>query len=305
MPRRTTALLALRVAHQLGEAREQIVAVARAGGCFRMVLHRENWLVLERHAAVRAVEQRHMRFGHVRGQRRAVDGEAVVHGGDLDLAGDEVLYRMIGAVMTLMHLRRLGADRDAEHLVAQADAEGRDAAIDDVADDRHGIFARRRRVARAVGEENAVRLERKDVLARGLRGHDRDLAALAGELAQNVALDAVVDGHHVELRSVLPAVALVPFPRRLVPSEALTRRHHRHQIHAVEPRPRARFLLERLEVEPARRLVRDYGVRHAVDPNSARERAGVDAGYTDDAARLEPLVEVAGRAVIRGLGDRG
>ena len=136
-------------------------------------------------------------------------------------------------------------------------------------------------------------------------GHDRHLAALAGELAQDVALDAVVDGHHVELRGVLPAVALVPFPRRLVPGEALARRHHRHQIHAVEPRPRARFLLERVEVEPARRLVRDHGVRHAVDANAAGERAGVDAGDTDDAARLEPLVEVAGRAVVRGLGDRG
>ena len=60
-----------------------------------------------------------------------------------------------------------------------------------------------------------------------------------------------------------------------------------------------------VEVEPARRLVRDHGVRHAVDPNAAGERAGVDAGDTDDAARLEPVVEVAGRAVIRGLGDRG
>ena len=37
----------------------------------------------------------------------------------------------------------------------------------------------------------------------------------------------------------------------------------------------------------------------------AGERAGVDAGEPDDAARLEPVVEVAGRAVIRGLGDRG
>ena len=62
MPRRRAALLALGVAHQVGEAREQIVAVARAGRCFRMVLHREHRLVLERQAAVRAVEQRHMRF---------------------------------------------------------------------------------------------------------------------------------------------------------------------------------------------------------------------------------------------------
>ena len=136
-------------------------------------------------------------------------------------------------------------------------------------------------------------------------GHHRHLAALAGELAQNVALDAVVDGHHVELRAVLPAVALVPLPRRLVPGEALSRRHHRHEIHAVEARPCARFLLERFEVEPARRLVRDHGVRHAVDANAAGERAGVDAGETDDAARLEPLVEVARRAVVRRLGDGG
>ena len=88
----------------------------------------------------------------------------------------------------------------------------------------------------------------------------------------------------MELRGVLPAVAFVPFPRRLVPGEALTRRHHRHQIHAVEPRPRARFLLERLEVEPARRLVRDHGVWHAVIANQVGEFAGVDAGETDDAA---------------------
>ena len=53
------------------------------------------------------------------------------------------------------------------------------------------------------------------------------------------------------------------------------------------------------------RLVRDHRVRHALDADEARERAGVDAGEPDDAARLQPLVEVAGRAVVRRSADRG
>ena len=158
-----------------------------------------------------------------------------------------------------------------------------------LADHRHRIFAGRRRIAGAVGEEHAVRLERHDVLGRGLRRHHRDLAAAAGEQAQDVALDAVVDRDHVEFRLVLPAVALAPLPRRLVPGEALARGHHRHQVHADEARPRARLLLQRVEVELAGRLVRDHGVRHALLADQRGERAGVDAGQADDAARLAAI----------------
>ena len=49
--------------------------------------------------------------------------------------------------------------------------------------------------------------------------------------------------------------------------------------------------------------MRDHGVRHAVDANQRGERAGVDAGETDDAARLQPVIEVFGRAVVRRCGD--
>ena len=109
----------------------------------------------------------------------------------------------------------------------------------------------------------------------------------------------------MELRVLLPPVTAVPLPRRLVPSEALSRRHHGHQIHAHQARPFARFPLERVEVELARGLVRDHRVRHALDADAARERAGVDAGKPDDAARLEPLLEMPRRAVVRRLRDRG
>ena len=81
--------------------------------------------------------------------------------------------------------------------MAKANPEGRGTAVDDVADDRHRI-GMCRGVARAVGKENAIGLEREDVLARSLRGTTVHLGAATGELAQDVALDAVVDGHHVE-----------------------------------------------------------------------------------------------------------
>src|SRR6516164_3335271 len=59
--------------HQIDKAIEQIMAVARARRCFRMVLHREHRPVLQRNAAVRAVKQRDMGFHGARGQACAVD----------------------------------------------------------------------------------------------------------------------------------------------------------------------------------------------------------------------------------------
>ena len=109
---------------------------------------------------------------------------------------------MIGAVVALVHLHGLGAERDAEHLVAEADAEGRHALVDQLADHRHGIFAGRGRVARAVGEEHAVGLEREDVLGRGrCAGTTVTLQPIAGEQAQDVALDAVVDRRRRGIRA--------------------------------------------------------------------------------------------------------
>src|SRR6516165_5563099 len=142
---------------------------------------------------------------------------------------------MIGAVVTLVHFDGPGADRDAEHLMAETDAEGGNCLLDDVADHRHRILAGCRRVARAVGEKDPVRRERDDFRGRGGGRNHRHLAPLTGELSQDVALDAVVDRHHVEPRPLLPAVALVPLPRRLVPAEALRAGDGGDEVHADEP----------------------------------------------------------------------
>ena len=91
------------------------------------------------------------------GQARAIDREAVIHRGDLDLAGREILDRMVGAVMALVHFHGPAAERDAEHLMAEADAEDRQPGIDQRADHRHRIFSGRRRIAGTVGEEHPIR----------------------------------------------------------------------------------------------------------------------------------------------------
>ena len=137
--------------------------------------------------------------------------------------------------------------------------------FDQFFDDRHRVFAGRRRIARAIGEENPVRLQRHDVFGRSLGRDDRDLAASAGEEAENVALDAVVDRDDVEFRICQPRIALVPGPRCFVPGETLAARHHRHEVHADEARPFLGFFLQRREIELARRLVRDDGVGHSLD----------------------------------------
>src|ERR1700733_7374114 len=92
---------AFRLSHQADKSPEQIMAVARAGRRFRVVLHRKHRLVFQRETAIGAVEQGHMRLDGISRQARAVDGEAMVHGGDLDLAGGQVFHGMVGAVMAL------------------------------------------------------------------------------------------------------------------------------------------------------------------------------------------------------------
>ena len=86
--------------HQVDEAVEQVVAVLRAGRGFGVVLHREDRLVLQAQAFVGAVEQRDVRRPRrPAGSASGIDDEAVVLAGDLDLAGGEVLDRMVGAAM--------------------------------------------------------------------------------------------------------------------------------------------------------------------------------------------------------------
>src|SRR3970282_1576677 len=100
----------------------------------------------------------------------AVDGQgvAVVLGGDVDAAGPQVLHRVVGAAMPELQLERLRTEGAAEELVGEADAEHRP-----LADQRfHGGdgVVQERRVARAGGEHDAVRLQGEDIAGGGGAG---------------------------------------------------------------------------------------------------------------------------------------
>lgn len=101
-----------------------------------MVLDTEGPLAPNADPAIGAVEQRDMGLLDIVRQGFTVDGEAVVHAGDLDEAfalapfTPDPLDRVIGAAMALEHLGRFRASRNAEHLMPQTDTEQRYIGLD-------------------------------------------------------------------------------------------------------------------------------------------------------------------------------
>ena len=91
---------------------------------------------------------------------RGVDGEAVVVGGDLDLAGGAVHHRLVDAAVAVLELVGAEAERAAEELVAEADPEVGDA-VGQRALQQLDLAGRRGRVAGAVGEEQPVGADRR------------------------------------------------------------------------------------------------------------------------------------------------
>src|SRR4051812_40670014 len=106
--------LASAAAHHLHELVEEVRHLARAGACLGVALEAVRGLVGELDALQRPVEERAVRGSHIRRQRLLVHGEAMVLAGDEDLAGGEVLHRMIRSVMAELHLGGLRPRRESE-----------------------------------------------------------------------------------------------------------------------------------------------------------------------------------------------
>ncbi len=131
---------------------------------------------------------------------------------------------MVGAAMALVHLRRARADGEAEQLVAEADAEQRLARLQQLADHRHRIVAGRRRIAGAVGEEDAVGLVRHHLLEAGGGGEHGHPRAGIGEVAEDVALGAVIDRDDVRAPRLPPPrpIAFAELPEAAGPAVHLS-----------------------------------------------------------------------------------
>ena len=138
----------------------------------------------------------------------------------------------------------------------------------------------------------------------GRRGRQhRHPGAEPGKQPQDVALDAVVDGHDVEFGRRLLAEALVPHPRRLGPLDGLAGGDLPGEVEVDEAVPCGRAGRQRRNVEIAVGIVGDDGVGRTLLADQRGERACVAAGHGDDAALLQPGVEVAFGPVVGRGGD--
>ena len=140
---------------------------------------------------------------------------------------------------------------------------------------------RRRRVARSVRQEHAVRIVAQHVVGAGRGGHDLDLATKCRQAAQDVSFGAEIDGDHAARRFRQRAVAMAQRPRRLFPTVALRAAHLFRQIHAFEAGPRCGRGCQGRRVERAVRRMVQPALRRAELADAAGQRAGVDAANAD------------------------
>ena len=153
------------------------------------------------------------------------------------------------------------------------------------------------RVAWPVGQEDSIRTQRENLGGRHRCRHHRHAAAVVGEHAQDVALDAVVVGDDVQPllraddrpRFIQPDAAVVPLVR-------LLGRDDLGEVHALEAGKAPRQMHGRRFVD----LVAGddaTGLRAALAQH-ARQASRVDAGNGDDAAPLEEFLQRIGRAPV-------
>ena len=128
--------------HHRDEAREQICAVGRAGAGLGVVLHGKRRRAGQAMPSLLPSNRLMCVTVTPSGSDCLVDREAVVLAGDLDLAGGQVLDRLVGAAMAARQLVGPPAQRERQQLMAEADAEQRLAGRQHALDRRHRIGRR-------------------------------------------------------------------------------------------------------------------------------------------------------------------
>src|SRR5947209_7696852 len=147
-------------------------------------------------------------------QRCAVYGEAVVLAGDFHAAGVEVFDGLIAAAMAEFKFVGCGANRAAEELVAEANAENGDLA-ERTLDGGDGVVEDGG-VAGAIADEEAVGAMLEYFGGCRIWRKDRDAHAALREMAEDVVLRAAVEGDDVQAIALLD-LALGPVALILIP----------------------------------------------------------------------------------------
>jgi hypothetical protein len=188
-----------------GEAVKQVGNVVRTRRCFRVTLKAKCRFVSALQPLQRAVKQTDVGGAQVGRQCFFIDRKTVVLTGDADTAAIKVFHRMIGAMVTKLHLEGLCATGQRHDLVAQTDAEGGDSGFNQRSHSVNGVVAGLG-VARAIAQEDAIGFALEHFSRATLSWHDRDATATLGQHAQNIELDAKVIGDNMKLCSNLLAI---------------------------------------------------------------------------------------------------
>ena len=183
--------------NHLLELPEQVLGIPGAGSGFRMVLHAENGKRLVGNAFHGIVIQVHQRDLHVVRHGIRVHGESVVLGRNADFARAEVFHRVVGPAVAELELEGLRPQRVGNDLVPQADAEHGD--LSDQGPYLPVDVRQRGGVPGPVGKKDAVRFHGEHFLRRGVGRNYGHAEAVFPQLAQDVVLDAEVEGHEVIL----------------------------------------------------------------------------------------------------------
>ena len=103
-------------------------------------------------------------MGHAQVGRHGgfIYSKTVVLRGDHHGVVINIFYRMVAAVVAKLHLNGLRTARQRQQLMAEADAKYRNIGFEEFLNRGNRVVARRR-VARAVGEEDTVRIHLQNV----------------------------------------------------------------------------------------------------------------------------------------------
>ena len=197
---------------------------------------------------------------------------------------------MVRAAVALVHLDRLRTRGERQQLVAQTDAEDRHVCFQQSLDDRHRIFARCRRIAGSVAQEDAIRLQSHHLVKAGLRRHHRHPRTSLHQIAEDVVLRTIVDRDHMRLGIARrAAIAFAQRPVAALPALVLVTGDADGEVHALQPRPLLRPLHQGRQVKLAVRRMGDHRVGRTGLADAAGQRAGVNAAETDLAVAHHPV----------------
>ena len=182
--------------HILRKPCKEIPAVLRSGTALRMILDGEDEIVPVFHPLHGIIQHVHMGHGKTGAlQRLLFHRVAVVLAGDLYLSGGEILYRMVSSPVAELQFVGLPAVGQRQELMPQTDAEHGDLPPQYL--QRFDHFRYVFRISGSVGDEHTIGLQRQDLLRRGIKRHDGNVAFMLVEHPYDIPLHAAVDGRHV------------------------------------------------------------------------------------------------------------